>query len=208
MPVLRQWTVFEQCHLLIWEITETTAQLREDLVITSIEWQEFVEISHPQKQLEWLAGRKAMQTLIQTQQLPYEGMTKDVYGKPHLSKRVAEISLTHTAHFIAVAMHPTSPLGIDLERVADKLARVAPKFLSISENQHAQGDLRRLCTYWCAKEALYKLHGTRQLSFREQIAIAPFDEQAQSLRGVIVPSQTVHQLHRFEIEDFCGVVAV
>ncbi|MCU0340042.1 MAG: 4'-phosphopantetheinyl transferase superfamily protein [Spirosomaceae bacterium] len=208
MPIHRQWTVFGDCHLLIWEITETPADLRQNLEVTPNEWEEFIQISHPQKQLEWLAGRKAMQTLIESQGLPYAGMTKDDYGKPHLRQRVAEISLTHTAHFIGVVMHPTRPVGIDLERIADKLARVAPKFLSGAEKLHAQNDLRHLCTYWCAKEALYKLHGTRQLSFKEEIGIEPFADTDPTLTGYIYPHQTSYRLHRFEIEDFIGIMAV
>jgi 4'-phosphopantetheinyl transferase EntD len=107
-------------------------------------------------------------------------------------------------------MHPLRSVGIDVERVAEKLVRIAPKFLSESEKQHGQTDLKRLCTYWCAKEALYKLHGTRQLSFKDEINIHAFDDADEMLRGEICqknkPSQPFN-LYRFWIEDFCGVVA-
>lgn len=212
MPIVRRWNVFDECDILIWEITEQREELQKGLVANPEEWEEYQTISHPQKQLEWLNGRRAMQSLIESKEWKYEGMIKDEYGKPHLKNKIAEISLTHTAHYIVVATHPTSSIGIDLERVASKLARVAPKFLSDSEIQYAGDNLKRLCTYWCAKEAIYKLHGTRQLSFKEEIPINEFSDDAVFLTGCIHHLhsfiQQSHQLHRFEIDDFLGIVAV
>jgi phosphopantetheinyl transferase len=212
MPIVRQWTVFEHCAILIWEIAEPIDELQEELVITPDEWEEYHTISHPQKQLEWLSGRRAMQTLLETKGWKYEGMIKDEYGKPFLKNHLVEISLTHTAHYIVVALHPYSSIGIDLERVAPKLARVAPKFLSDAECQHAQDNLTRLCTYWCAKEAIYKLHGTRQLSFKDEIPIKIFSDDADFLTGMIQQlnnnTPQICHLHRFQIGDFLGIVAI
>ncbi len=212
MPIVRQWTVFEHCAMLIWEIAEPIEELQEGLVVTPDEWEEYHTISHPQKQLEWLSGRRAMQTLLETSGRKYEGMIKDDYGKPFLRNPLAEISLTHTSQYIVVALHPSSPIGIDLERVAPKLARVAPKFLSSTESQHAQDNLIRLCTYWCAKEAIYKLHGTRQLSFKDEIPIQAFSDDVDFLTGAIQhlnnDTPQICRLHRFQIGEFLGVVAI
>lgn len=213
MPIIRQWTVFEECSLLIWEISEPVEELLEELTITAEEWEEYEGISHPQKRLEWLTGRRAMQTLVEASGRPYVGMRKDNYGKPFLVNGVAEVSLTHTARFVVVALHPTFTVGVDLERVAPKLARVAPKFLSVSETTHAANQLERLCTYWCAKEALYKLHGTRNLSFKEEILILPFTDDTDYFLGEIYPIHTPlpcqkHRLYRFQVDDFLGVLAV
>jgi 4'-phosphopantetheinyl transferase len=212
MPIVRQWTVFEDCSILIWEIAEPIDELQEGLVANADEWEEYYTISHPQKQLEWLSGRRAMQTLVENEGLKYEGMIKDEYGKPFLKNRLAEISLTHTAYYIVVAQHPFRAIGVDLERVAPKLSRVAPKFLSEEESQHAQNDLTRLCTYWCAKEAIYKLHGTRQLSFKDEIPIQAFADDASFLTGTIQHLNNgisqVYRLHRFQIADFLGVFAI
>lgn len=212
MPIVREWNVFEDCTLLIWEIAEPIEELKKGLIANADEWNEYLTISHPQKQLEWLTGRRAMQALVQNKGLPYQGMTKDPYGKPFLKNRIAEISLTHTALYVVVALHLTLPIGVDLERIAPKLARVAPKFLSETEKQHAHDDLTRLCTYWCAKEAIYKLHGTRQLSFKDEIPIMAFSDDAAFLTGEIRhlqhPTSQVCRLYRFYIGDFLGVFAI
>ncbi len=212
MPIVREWGVFEDCKILVWQIAENIETLKQEIVVTLEEWQEYATISHPQKQLEWLTGRRAMQALVQNQGLQYEGMVKDEYGKPHLRNRVAEISLTHTLRYVVASLSLSAPLGVDLERVAPKLLRVAPKFLSEEEEKYALTDFRRLCTYWCAKEAIYKLYGTKQLSFKQEIFIHDFTDQTEFGEGYIChrnqSQRYYYRLHRFEMEDFVGVLAV
>lgn len=76
--------------------------LLQNVVAKAEEWDEFKTISHPQKQLEWLTGRYVMQLLVESKGLPYEGMVKDEYGKPHLRHRIAEISITHTVKYVGL----------------------------------------------------------------------------------------------------------
>lgn len=205
MPLIRQWRVFDDCEIALWQLTENEADLQKNLMATPDEWAEYEEISHPQKRREWLAGRQTTRVLVESKGLVYNGLQKDEFGKPHLLAANAEISLTHTAQYVSAAICPNRAVGIDLEKVAEKLHRVAPKFLSASETQHAHGNLERICTYWCAKEALYKLHGRGQLRFREDIPIDEFTDETSFLTGNI--QQQKYQLHRFWVDDFCGVLA-
>ncbi|MEZ4900792.1 MAG: 4'-phosphopantetheinyl transferase superfamily protein [Spirosomataceae bacterium] len=124
--------------------------------------------------------------------------------------RIAEISLTHTARYIVVAIYPFA-VGVDLEHIAPKIARIAPKFLSEKEGENASDTLESLSTYWCAKEALYKLNGRHGLSFKSQIFVEDFTEDDVFLSATIYPTQqtpSTHTLQRFWIDDFCGVVAI
>ncbi|TAH14558.1 MAG: 4'-phosphopantetheinyl transferase superfamily protein [Runella slithyformis] len=210
MPIVRRWRVFDDCEIALWQITETTDELQQNLIASPDEWAEYATIAHPQKQREWLAGRQTVQALITSNALTYSGLVKDEFGKPHLRAANAQISVTHTSEYVAVATHPTLPVGIDVERAAEKLRRVAPKFLSEKETQHASDNLARLATYWCSKEALYKLHGVRKIRFKEDIPIDDFDDAAIFLTGHLLyaAGPQTHRLHRFWIDDFCGVLAV
>lgn len=211
MPIARSWKVTNQCHISVWHITENHQELLPKIIATADEWQEYQEISHPQKQLEWLSGRYAMRVMVENLGYRYEGMLKDIFGKPHLINHVAEISITHTKHYIGIVVHFDKLVGIDMEQVHEKLLRTAPKFLSDLEKPHAQKNLKRICTYWCAKEAIYKMHGTRQLSFKDHIFIEPFLATTKLWRGKIEFSSlpiSYQTLYRFWIEDFCGVIAI
>ena len=210
MPIVRQWRVFDHCQVALWQLTETPDELQQNLVATPDEWAEYAGIAHPQKQREWLAGRRAVQTLVENNGLIYSGLVKDEFGKPHLRAANAELSFTHTTTHVAAVIHPTRPIGIDMERLDDKLRRVAKKFMSEGELRRANNDLARLATYWCAKEALYKLHGTKKLRFREDIPIADFLDDTELLTGQIMHHDHAkkHLLHRFWVADLCGILAL
>jgi len=171
------------CTVLLWKIEENESQLGSLATLTSDERAEFDLITHPIQRVEWLACRVVMRRLVTGSGLNYGGLYKDEYGKPHLVGLEAHVSISHTTGWAAAALHRLRPVGIDLEPFRPQLTRVVPRVLSDAENDHAGGDLTRLAMYWCAKEALYKLYGKRQLSLREHLIIEPFADGARQLTG-------------------------
>jgi phosphopantetheine--protein transferase-like protein len=67
-------------------------------------------------------------------------------------------------------------VGIDIELIKDKIERIATKFMSAEELLFIQEKQRieHLYVCWCAKEAVYKLHGKKNVSFVENIELKPF----------------------------------
>jgi phosphopantetheinyl transferase (holo-ACP synthase) len=144
------------------------------------------DIIHPQKRLEYLAGRALMKTLVESVQVSYEGLRKDEFGKPFLKAHPHAISLSHSYPYVAAQIDRHHPVGIDVEQMKEKLRQVGPRVLSPKEIEHAGDNLVKLCIYWCAKEALYKIHGKRNLLFSDHLKIHPFPLQEKgSLRGTI-----------------------
>ena len=140
------------------------------------------EVVHPQKRLEWLAGRALMKTLVEHVGLSYEGMRKDEFGKPFLKTHSHQISLSHSFPYVAAQIDASQSVGIDVEQTKEKLRQVGPRVLSPEETADAGNDLVKLCIYWCAKEALYKIHGRRNVLFSDHLRIKPF---ALSDRGTL-----------------------
>lgn len=167
--------------------------------MTTAELEDLHGITHPAQRVEWLACRVAIRQLTEQQGLPYAGLYKDEYGKPHLIGAPWYVSLSHTNGWAAAVLHRSRPVGIDIEPVRDQFRRVVPRVLSESEIEHAAGDPGRLAVYWCAKEALYKLYGKRQLTFREHLYIEPFADGAEQLAGhVRLPDhEETLQIHCF-----------
>jgi len=144
------------------------------------------EVIHPQKRLEWLAGRALVKTLVEMVGLEYEGIRKDEFGKPFLKKHAHSISLSHSFPFVAAQIDVEQSVGIDVEQVKEKLKQVGPRVLGPEEVADAGNDLVKLCIYWCAKEALYKIHGRRNLLFSDHLRIKPFTlATAGALSGII-----------------------
>lgn len=173
----------DDCTVLLQPITESESVLRADLVLTPLEHDDLSGIRHPAQRIEWLACRAAVRQLVQMQGLLYAGLQKDEFGKPHLVSSPWFVSLSHTGGWAAAVLHRSRPVGIDIEPVRDQFRRVVPRVLSTDEIAHAGGDSGRLAVYWCAKEALYKLYGKRNLTFREHLHVEPFADGADVLIG-------------------------
>ncbi|WP_420148904.1 4'-phosphopantetheinyl transferase family protein [Spirosoma sp.] len=164
-------------------IVEDETTLLNALSLTIPEREELASITHPAQRIEWLACRLAVRRLVEAQGVPYAGLQKDEFGKPHLIDSPWHISLSHTTGWAAAVLHRSRPVGIDIEPIRDQFRRVVPRVLSDKEITHAASDLNRLAVYWCAKEALYKLYGKRQLTFRDHLHIEPFADHEDQLVG-------------------------
>ena len=166
------------------------------------------DIVHPQKRLEYLAGRAMIKTLVESIGLTYEGLRKDEFGKPFLKVHAHSISLSHSYPYVAAQIDSLQPVGIDVEQVKEKLRQVAPRILSAEEAKNGEDNLTKLCIYWCAKEALYKIHGQRNLLFSDHLRIQPFELREEgSLRGTIdVAPSPRHVLLRYLVTKAYVVV--
>jgi 4'-phosphopantetheinyl transferase len=178
-----QLAINSDCTAVLQPITEDEPTLQASLLLTTPEQEDLAGISHPAQRVEWLACRVAIRQLIEAQGLVYAGLHKDEFGKPHLIGTPWHISLSHTGGWAAAVLHRTRPVGIDIEPIRDQFRRVVPRVLSEDEIAHAAGEPGRLAVYWCAKEALYKLYGKRQLTFRDHLFIEPFADNAEHLIG-------------------------
>lgn len=187
-----QIDINRDCIATLRAITENESTLQERLSLTISEQEDLAGISHPAQRIEWLACRVAIRQLVEAQGMPYGGLQKDEFGKPHLVDSPWHVSLSHTAGWAAAVLHRSRPVGIDIEPIRDQFRRVVPRVLSESEIAHAAGDPNRLAIYWCAKEALYKLYGKRQLTFRDHLHVEPFADHAEQLIGyVYLPNHEV-----------------
>jgi phosphopantetheinyl transferase len=183
MPAPTILSLNDDCTVLLRPITEDEPTLLQGLKLTPSEQDDLSGINHPAQRVEWLACRMAVRQLIELQQVRYAGLHKDLFGKPHLVGLPWSISLSHTGGWAAAVLHRSRPVGIDIEPIRDQFQRVVPRVLSIDEITHANGDAGRLAVYWCAKEALYKLYGKRNLTFRDHLYIEPFADGASVLIG-------------------------
>lgn len=183
MPAPTFLSLNDDCTVVLRPITEDEPTLRAGLVLTPSEQDDLSGIRHPAQRIEWLACRVAVRQLVKRQGLTYAGLQKDECGKPHLIDRLGEVSLSHTGGWAAAAWHRSRPVGIDVEPVREQFSRVVPRVLSADEIAHADGDPGRLAVYWCAKEALCKLYGKRNLIFREHLHVEPFADGADTLIG-------------------------
>ncbi|MPR32903.1 4'-phosphopantetheinyl transferase family protein [Salmonirosea aquatica] len=182
MPLVHSENIAEVGRLLVWQLVETEEVLRK-MLPSSADFEELSSISHPQKKREWMAGRIVLAQIVAEAGEVFKGTWKDEHGKPFLIDCPYPISLTHTHDYVAAVIHPTLSVGIDMEQKNDKLIRTARKYLNESELFEAKNSLSKLCMYWCGKEALYKLNGRNNVSFKDNIFVEIFNENSNLLQG-------------------------
>ncbi|MEA5260596.1 4'-phosphopantetheinyl transferase superfamily protein [Arcicella aquatica] len=192
--------------LTLWKIEESPSFYLEYLEIKENDLIDISDVTHPAKQLEWLASRTCAKYTLSLFGITYEGIAKDSYKNPYLiNNHAAYISLSHTNEYAAVIISLDEEVGIDIEKVSDKLSRVSHKFLRASELNHAGEDLLKLCIYWCAKESLYKWYGKKNLSLKDNIYIEPFEDKPSKLTGEIFIEgklKTEHELLVIYFDDY------
>lgn len=183
MPIIKEKTYNNHSYIAVWQITESHDELQAMLPSEILTDAELATIHHTQKQIEFFCSRLTIKYLADKLGIRYLGIKKDEYGKPYLVGSDWQFSLTHTIEYIAVVMHETRALGIDMEQPSEKLLRIAHKYLSKTERTDANEDLDKLCIYWSAKEALYKLYGKRKVIFIDNLLVSPFNKHQQVIIG-------------------------
>lgn len=156
----------------LWDIAETEEQLMSLLGNDAVVAEELIPFTSTKRRLEYLASRCALNELVGSEQ----HVCYHPNGAPYLANNPLNISISHTGHYALVAIHPTDKVGIDIERIGDKVGRVRHKFLSREElgAVDARSEKIHLTILWAAKEAMYKVMGVETVEFTEQIRIEPF----------------------------------
>lgn len=175
MAVLLTEQPTHHCIWGIWEITETLPELYDLWTPNEHDTAYFLGISHEDRKIQSVAARVLVKHLLQQWDMTYWGIGKNAAGQPWLVDTNYYVSVSHTKNYASAILHAHSPVGIDMEPVKEKLQYVMPRILTPDEWQAARTDIEKLGVYWCAKEALYKLHGRKQLSFREHIHLKNFE---------------------------------
>ena len=173
MPAIKQ-IITDEYQVLVWKIEEDIDFFAHKVKLSFIESQEYANITHAARKLEWLASRFVQRQLIE------DSLVKDEYGKPHLSAKKGYISMAHCKDFACAIYGPTQAVGIDIEPIHPKVLRIAEKFLNTEERAFIDyhKNTEHVIAAWCVKEAVYKWYGKKTLSFKQHIRMQSFSSLA------------------------------
>jgi phosphopantetheinyl transferase len=185
MPILKINDINKNVSWAIWRIDESVKNLNTLYGPLDDELKDLEAIKVEVRKQESLAARLALKHLLKKHGYDYHEIYKDEFGKPHLKDHKIQISISHTKGYGAAAINLIGPVGIDIEHHRDQIRRISKKFLHPSESKWAGDNISNLTKVWCAKEALYKLHGRTKLIFAEQLIIAEPDKSGISVGKII-----------------------
>ena len=174
MPISFQENINDDTAIALWRITENPEELEQQLQLKEHEMILLRSLSGEKRNLHWLATRVLLRKMLNTDD--YIDCQADENGKPILINHPHHISLSHSYDYAAVMVSKTKKVGIDIEIIKTKIDRVKHKFLAANELAfiNSENAVEHLYACWCAKEALYKLNGKKETSFRDHIHLSSF----------------------------------
>jgi enterobactin synthetase component D len=158
----------------------------------------FANISHPEKKKEWGTARLAVQEALNHLQIPYPGFFKDEHGKSQSMNGQGFVSLTHTRGYAAAIYHRELPVGIDMEIIREKILQIGSRFLVAEELTFLQPKAAHYTMAWSAKESIFKCHGKKGVSLRDNILLEPFAPDATLIKGKI--HGTNFEDHHYQVQ--------
>lgn len=194
----------ENIHLAVWKIEEDLLFFQNNVKLSAIDQQIFTETTHPEKKLEFMAGRMLCKTVLHQLEISDLPIYRNEYGKPEIPDSDYNISLSHTESYIALAIGHKIDVGVDIERPKAKMAKIAPRLYTAEEMEYCQNDLHRFAKMWSAKEVLYKLFMKREIDFREHLQVKPENQEWTLLTGTIKKGDfhNSYQLALYELDEY------
>ncbi len=180
MSIIKTYTPGENTFLLVWKITEDVETLN-NLLINLTDTQ----TTSPKHSLHWLASRACLTTHFGLDAIIV--IKKDIFNKPSMlvNGEKYHLSITHCSNYAAVMFSKYRNVALDLEKVDDRITRVAHKFINGAEAEMLEDSknlIHQQTLIWSAKETLYKFYGVKELDFKMHMTI--FVNQVQ-LRGCL-----------------------
>lgn len=175
MALAYQRSIDPNTSFALWKIEEPADELIAQLQLREHERGYLDTLINGKRNLHWLSTRVLLRTMLDTNS--YIDCQIDEHGKPYLVNFPHFISLSHSFDYAAVMISKTRPVGIDIELIKDKIERIAHKFMSEEELSFIDSGNRTEHLYisWCAKEAIYKLQGKKNVSFLDNIRLKAFN---------------------------------
>jgi len=174
MPLIINENITADCILGVWKIEEPADFLLRQILLTKTEEDFYLTLKSEIRREQWLSYHIIIRELLgkEGNELEY-----DPFGKPHLKDRSHFLSVSHSGSYSAVIISKNIPVGIDIEKIRDRIERVKDMFLSPEEMMQvgSKDRLEKLVVYWGAKEALYKIYGNPGLLCMPDISVKPFD---------------------------------
>jgi len=175
MAIAYRKRIDDDTEFAIWKIEEQADELYKQLQLNVHEKAYYEQLSAGKRSLHWLGTRVLLRKMLRTEE--YIDCKVNAHGKPYLVNLPYHISLSHSFDYAAVMISKKRPVGIDIEQVKGKVERIAHKFMRQEEMAFINDvhKIQQLYVCWCAKEAVYKCFGQKEVSFADNILLEPFN---------------------------------
>jgi 4'-phosphopantetheinyl transferase len=183
MGVIINEFVGDDCLLGIWEITESFDNIYAMVSLNDEDKNTLFSFKNEGRQIEWLSVRALINSILRRE----ASIVYNEEHKPFLDDNSFNISISHSNRLTSVLLSQNQRVGIDIEFMSHRISSIAHKFINSRESITTDKTLEKLHLYihWCAKEALYKICDKKNINFKENLTIKPFElEQSGVITGL------------------------
>ena len=201
MAILVKKYVGDDCLMGLWGIEENFETLYKKVFLDVDEKVTLFDFKNVARQIEWLSVRALLNELLQRN-------SKIIYNeehKPFLFDNSFNISISHSNKLTSILLSKHKRVGIDLEFMSHRINRISHKFINEQEYISPNKAVEHLHMYihWCAKEAIYKICDKKNINFKENLTIKPFEIEHEGQIFGIHHDENIHDefMLRYEVMD-------
>jgi phosphopantetheinyl transferase len=201
MGIVVKKYVEDDCLMGLWEVEEDFDTLYARVLLDEDEKKTLYGFRNESRQIEWLSVRALLNDLTQRD-------SKIIYNeehKPFLFDNLFNISISHSNKLTSILLSQHKRVGIDLEYMSHRINRISHKF--INENEYITSNKAfeplHMYIHWCAKEAIYKICDKKNINFRENLTIIPFEIEHEGQIKCVHHDEHIHDefLLKYEVRD-------
>ena len=204
MPLLNDLVPNESLLCKLWRIDELEEIMDPNNELNSEDYQIFLKRKANHLRRQFLASRKLIGLINPDLRISYK---EDI---PILSDN-RNISISHSDEIVTVLISKENGIGVDVEKINNKVHSVASKFLSSNEIQFfgKAPSTRQLIRAWTAKEAVYKALRKPGINFSDNIILDKFNDKAKYANAKFISSdqETTFKLYFYDLDDYCLTIA-
>ena len=168
MPIFKE-IISKQTQILIWKYSEEE-KFSADLISDEKEFENLKQKS-PKRLIEKQMVRHMLKKIMPNHKMRYHEN-----GQPYLEPFDKFVSVSHSFPYAVLAISEKK-IGVDIEQVKDRIDKIKHKFLHPTEIDwlgRVEPGIEHLTAIWCIKEALFKIHSSKQWSFEEFYVVDEF----------------------------------
>jgi phosphopantetheinyl transferase len=200
MPLYLKKNNADGSQIALWQMTESVAELLKLSDASEKMKREVAELRSETRKKEWLTVRILLKDVLKIAR--EDEIIYDQKGKPHLRNGNGHISFSHTKNFAAIIFHHEKVVGIDIERIHERIETVAPKFVSETEYAFIRKEKKQetLHVIWGVKEVLFKIHGMGGMDFKRHLLVHSFDLKTEGMVNAEIRMEGLssnHHIHYF-----------
>ena len=204
MPLLNDLVPNEFLLCKLWRIEAGEYIMDPKNELSLNDYQLFLKKKVKQLKSQFLASRKLITLVDSDLKVTYKE------GIPLLSDN-RNISISHSENIATILISENKGIGIDVEKINNKLHSIKSKFLNQKEINYLSGyeESRNLTRAWTAKEAIYKALRMPGIIFSENILIEEFNNESTTGIGKFILSdqETIFKLYFYDLDDYCLTIS-